>query len=131
MELHLKYSHLLEKCRKVLYGEKYLQKKKKIIKCKKKVSFFKKTISFSDIFCLKPNGIRNLIKLGLQARRMLLKNLIFFIKNRIEDYSNSRNIPSVLGTSKLSPFIKHGQIHVETIWEKCIKVKKKGHNINF
>ena len=24
----------------------------------------------------------------------------------------------------LSPFIKHGQIHVETIWEECIKKKK-------
>ena len=28
-------------------------------------------------------------------------------------------------TSKLSPFIKHGQIHVETIWEECKKKKKK------
>ena len=24
-------------------------------------------------------------------------------------------------TSKLSPYIKHGQIHVETIWEEALK----------
>ena len=49
-----------------------------------------------------------------------------FIKNGLENYSNARNIPNVEGTSKLSPYIKHGQIHVETIWEECIKVKKNG-----
>ena len=33
------------------------------------------------------------------------------------------------GTSKLSPFLKFGQIHVETIWKKCqdIKIKKIGY----
>ena len=49
-----------------------------------------------------------------------------FINKGIEDYSESRNFPSKLGTSKLSPFIKHGQIHVETIWKECSKNKKKG-----
>ena len=39
-----------------------------------------------------------------------------------------RNFPSILGTSKLSPFIKHGQIHVETIWEECIKLNRYGVN---
>ena len=34
----------------------------------------------------------------------------------------------MLGTSKLSPFIKHGQIHVETIWKECSKIKKAGVN---
>ena len=44
----------------------------------------------------------------------------------IQNYSEDRNFPFKLGTSKLSPFIKHGQIHVETIWEECCKLKKKG-----
>ena len=39
-----------------------------------------------------------------------------------------RNFPNLLGTSKLSPFIKHGQIHVETIWEECNKIKNLGVN---
>ena len=37
-----------------------------------------------------------------------------------------RDIPSVEGTSKLSPYIKFGQIHVGTIWKKCSEIKSKG-----
>ena len=54
-----------------------------------------------------------------------LKELQNFIKNRIIDYSDSRNFPSIVGTSKLSPYIKFGQIHVETIWKECTNAKKK------
>ena len=57
-----------------------------------------------------------------------LKELKSFIINRIQNYSDSRNFPNSPGTSKLSPFIKHGQIHVETIWEECNKVKNYGVN---
>ena len=53
-----------------------------------------------------------------------LKELKNFINNRIKNYSEGRNFPNIIGTSKLSPFIKHGQIHVETIWEECNKNKK-------
>ena len=53
----------------------------------------------------------------------VLKN---FIKEKIENYSHARNYPNIFGTSKLSPFIKHGQIHVETIWEECTKTKNIG-----
>ena len=52
----------------------------------------------------------------------LLKN---FIKNNITNYSDGRNFPNITGTSKLSPYIKFGQIHVETIWNECIKKKSK------
>ena len=54
-----------------------------------------------------------------------LKELKNFIKERIENYSEARNFPNLIGTSKLSPYIKHGQIHVETIWQECAKIKKK------
>ena len=52
-----------------------------------------------------------------------LKN---FINSRIENYSEGRNFPYLPGTSRLSPFIKHGQIHVETIWDECQKIKNIG-----
>ena len=107
------------------YLEKIPSKEKKITKCKKKVSFFKKTISFSDIFP-KTKWYKKFDKYWSPSEEDAHKELNIFIKNKIENYSDSRNIPSVLGTSRLSPFIKHGQIHVETIWEKCIKFKKKG-----
>ena len=48
-----------------------------------------------------------------------------FIKNRIVNYSDDRNFPNKIGTSKLSPFIKFGQIHVETIWDECLSAKNK------
>jgi deoxyribodipyrimidine photo-lyase len=48
-----------------------------------------------------------------------------FIKSKITDYGDMRDIPSVEGTSKLSPYLKFGQIHVETIWNKCNEIKNK------
>ena len=54
-----------------------------------------------------------------------LKELQNFVKNRIINYSDGRNFPNIIGTSKLSPFIKFGQIHVETIWNECTNIKKK------
>ena len=61
-------------------------------------------------------------------KKNALKELNKFISSNIENYSEARNFPNIKGTSKLSPFIKHGQLHVETIWEECYKIKKKGIN---
>ena len=57
-----------------------------------------------------------------EAKKFLLK----LIKDKIENYGETRDFPCIDGTSKLSPFLKHGQIHVETIWSECVKLKKKG-----
>ena len=54
------------------------------------------------------------------------KVLINLIEKRIKNYGTARDYPSVEGTSKLSPYIKHGQIHVSTIWQKCNEIKSKG-----
>ena len=54
-----------------------------------------------------------------------LKELQNFIKERITNYSENRNYPNIIGTSKLSPFIKFGQLHVETIWNECVKKNQK------
>ncbi len=48
-----------------------------------------------------------------------------FVKIRIKDYGENRDIPGVEGTSKISPYLSHGQISVETAWEICEKVKNK------
>ena len=89
--------------------------------------FFNDTISFDEIIA-KKKWYKKFDKYWLPCEENALKELKIFIKNKIENYSDQRNIPSNSGTSKLSPYIKHGQIHVETIWEECIKVKKKGVN---
>ena len=48
-----------------------------------------------------------------------------FLKNSIENYAHNRDIPSVNGTSKLSPYLKFGQISVHKIMQKCLEIKNK------
>ena len=57
-----------------------------------------------------------------EAKKYLKK----LIEDKIINYSDTRDFPSIDGTSKISPFLKHGQIHVETIWNKCQETKVKG-----
>ena len=105
------------------YSEKIPLKEKKVTKLQSKISFFKNTISENDILPQK-NWFKKFEKHWSPSEDSASKILKKFIKEGIEDYSNARNFPDLVGTSKLSPFIKHGQIHVETIWEECIKIKK-------
>jgi len=48
-----------------------------------------------------------------------------FIKSNLSQYGENRDIPGIEGTSKISPYLSFGQIHVETIWEESQKVKNK------
>jgi len=95
--------------------------KKKI----KKITYFKKCIEPIDILP-KKNWYKKFDKywkVSENDSKKILKNLI---ENKIKDYGTSRDIPSIEGTSKLSPYIKHGQIHVGSIWKKCSEIKSKG-----
>ena len=105
------------------YLDKIPSKEQKIVKCERKISFFKKTIS-SDKILPKKSWYKKFENYWSPGEENALKKLESFIKNGISDYSNIRNYPIMPGTSKLSPFIKHGQIHVETIWEECNKLRK-------
>ncbi len=109
------------------YLEKIPPKYKKVLKCKNKISFFKNTVNEKAIYP-KKNWIKKFEEFWLPGEESALKELKEFVNTKISDYSEARNFPSILGTSKLSPFIKHGQIHVETIWEECNKIKKSGVN---
>ena len=73
----------------------------------------------------KNNWFKNFEKIWSPSEENALKELQNFIKNRIINYSDGRNFPNIIGTSKLSPFIKFGQIHVETIWSECTNPKNK------
>ena len=108
-----------------IYMEKIRPKDKKISKCKNKTDFFKNKINISEIHP-KNKWVKKFDKYWTPGEVNALKELKLFLSKNIESYSEARNIPSIKGTSKLSPFIKHGQIHVETIWEECVKIKKKG-----
>ncbi len=95
--------------------------KKKI----KKITIFKKCIEPIDILPEKNwyKKFEKYWKVSENDSKKILKNLI---ENKIKDYGTSRDIPSIEGTSKLSPYIKHGQIHVGSIWKKCSEIKSKG-----
>ena len=108
-----------------IFLEKIPSLEKKISKCKKKISFFKNTINENEILPRK-KWFKKFEKYWSPGENNAIKELRNFINKGIEDYSESRNFPSKIGTSKLSPFIKHGQIHVETIWKECFNNKKKG-----
>ena len=99
----------------------------KVLKIKKKnvfKSFFKKSIQPKNIL---PNNdwykkFENYWEVSENKSKKILEDLL---KNKINNYGTNRDIPSVEGTSKLSPYIKHGQIHVEYIWKKCSELKTK------
>ena len=106
------------------YIEKVPSKEKIIKKCIKKKNYFENCIEPEKILPRK-NWFENFEKKWLPDEENALKELQNFINDRISNYSEGRNFPNIVGTSKLSPFIKFGQLHVETIWKECIKKKSK------
>jgi deoxyribodipyrimidine photo-lyase len=111
------------------YIEKIPPKEKIIKKCSKKKKYLQNCIEPKEILP-KKNWFKNFEKIWEPSEESALKELQNFIQNRIANYSEGRNFPNILGTSKLSPFIKHGQIHVETIWHECVNVKNKSIGIS-
>ena len=104
--------------------EKIPTKEKTIKKCLKKTSYFQNCISPREILP-KKIWFKNFEKIWSPSEQSALIELQSFIKNRIKNYPDGRNFPNIIGTSKLSPFIKFGQIHVETIWNECTSIKNK------
>tara|TARA_Y200000002_G_scaffold170497_1_gene140709 strand:+ start:55 stop:1452 length:1398 start_codon:yes stop_codon:yes gene_type:complete len=104
------------------YIEKIPSKNKIIKKCKNKINYFKDCIEPKKILPAK-KWFKSFEKIWFPEEQYALKELQNFIEERINDYSEGRNFPNINGTSKLSPFIKFGQLHVQTIWDECIKKK--------
>ena len=104
------------------YFEKIPPKEITIKKCLKKKNYFNNCIESKEILP-KKNWFSGFEKIWSPSEEFALKELRNFIKNKIKDYSEGRNFPNITGTSKLSPFIKFGLIHVETIWSECLKNK--------
>ena len=101
-------------------SKNYIVKKKT-----KTISLFKNSVEPKKILP-KKNWYKKFEKywnISENDSKKILNNLI---ENKIKNYGTSRDIPSVEGTSKLSPYIKFGQIHVGTIWKKCSEIKSKG-----
>ena len=103
-------------------------KKTKITKRKKAFTYFKNNSTIKDILPKKKwyKKFEKYWDISEKKSHDLLNDLI---KKKINKYGTDRDIPSINGTSKLSPYIKHGQIHVEKIFNDCAKIKPKNINI--
>ena len=110
------------------YLDKGFSKKLKIKIKEKKIDFLGQSINL-DSMLPKKKWHLNFEKLWSPSEETALEKMKYFIKNSLSDYGEKRDIPAIEGTSKISPFLAFGQIHVETIWEECqkVKIKKNGY----
>jgi deoxyribodipyrimidine photo-lyase len=98
---------------------------KKIINSKKiKVKFFKETLQ-PDKILPKTHWHKKFERYWNPSEEESLSRIKKFIKNSLSNYAQNRDVPGLDGTSKISPYLTFGQIHVETIWEEVQKVEKK------
>ena len=111
-----------------LYISKISSKNVKIKLKEEQINIFKNSVSPKELLP-KKNWHKKFDKYWNPSEKEAKNKLQELIKNKIKDYGETRDIPGINGTSRLSPFIKFGQIHVETIWKKCqeIKIKKIGY----
>jgi|TARA_B100001093_G_scaffold430284_2_gene425925 deoxyribodipyrimidine photo-lyase len=106
------------------YLDKGFQRSEKIKLKNKKIKFLNQTIKLETVLPEKQwhKKFKNLWK---PSEDEAIKNIKKFIKNELVDYGENRDIPGIHGTSKISPYLAFGQVHVETIWEECQAVQNK------
>ena len=107
------------------YLDKGFSKEQKVKSKDKKINFLDQLINVESIL-KKKNWHLNFEKVWNPSEEKALENTKYFIKNGLSNYGKDRDIPSIEGTSRISPYLTFGQIHVETIWEECQKIEKKG-----
>ena len=95
-----------------------------IKKVKKKIKLFKNN-NLPDQILPKKNWYKKFEKYWDPSETQSEKYLNEFVENRMLKYGVDRDYPAINGSSKLSPFIRNGQIHVSNIWDKCYKYKSK------
>ena len=106
------------------YLDKGFQKTEKIKQKKKKINFLNQASILENILPEK-KWSREFEKLWSPSEDEAIKKIKQFIKLELNTYGENRDIPGIKGTSKISPYLAFGQIHVETIWEECQAVQNK------
>jgi len=89
----------------------------------------KKKILFKDQFNIegilpKKTWYKKFENYWLISEEEAKKRLKKFIDGNLENYGKSRDIPSELGTSKMSVYLSAGLISAEEIFERCQNTKK-------
>jgi deoxyribodipyrimidine photo-lyase len=106
------------------YLDKGFQKNEKIKSKDKKNKFLNQSIKLETILSDK-KWHKKFENLWQPSEEEAIKNIKKFIKNELTNYGENRDIPGIHGTSKISPYLAFGQIHVETIWEECQAIQNK------
>ena len=106
------------------YLEKGFQKNEKIKSKKKKIKFLNHSVNL-EIILPKKKWYKKFEDFWKPSEEEAIKNIKYFTKKDIAEYGENRDIPGIPGTSKISPYLAFGQIHVETIWEECQAIQNK------
>ena len=106
------------------YLDKGFQKAEIIRPKNKKIKFLDNSFKLENILP-KKNWFNKFKNIWDPSEDEAIKIIKKFIKNQLTDYGENRDIPGIQGTSKISPYLAFGQIHVETIWEECEAHKNK------
>jgi len=106
------------------YIESVPLKNKSLKKLKKVKSFFKNQINPEKILPRK-NWHKKFEKYWTPSENDAVKLLQNFVSKKVKDYGTLRDYPNINGTSRLSPYIRSGQIHVSLILKKCNEIKPK------
>ena len=106
------------------YLDKGFHRSEKIKSKNKKIKFLNESIKLEKILPEK-KWAKKFKNLWQPSEDEAIKNIKKFIKNELTNYGENRDIPGIHGTSKISPYLAFGQIHVETIWEECQAIQNK------
>jgi deoxyribodipyrimidine photo-lyase len=106
------------------YLDKGFQKTERIKAKNKKIKFLNKVTNLENILP-KKKWSKKFENFWKPSEDEAIKNIKQFIKHDLSDYGENRDIPGINGTSKISPYLAFGQIHVETIWEECQAIQNK------
>ena len=106
------------------YLEKGFKKNEKIKSKKKKIKFLNHSVNL-EIILPKKKWYKKFEDFWKPSEEEAIKNIKYFTKKDIAEYGENRDIPGIPGTSKISPYLAFGQIHVETIWEECQAIQNK------
>jgi deoxyribodipyrimidine photo-lyase len=107
------------------YINKGYNKNTKIEKKSKKEYFLKSTFNL-DTIKPKKKWDEKFNKYWNPSEDEALNKIKIFLKKEVSEYGVNRDIPGINGTSKISPYLSLGQIHVETIWDESQKIEQKG-----
>ena len=107
-----------------VYIEKVPKNNFKIQKVKLKKNIFNSKFNVIDILP-KKNWYKKFDNYWIVSEEESHTQLKKFLNERISKYGNDRDYPFLNGSSRLSPYLRNGQINVNTIWHQCTKLKNR------